>query len=184
MHAIIPKIPRMSEIPLAPCSFMHQTVADTRVLAHAWIRKFVLEAQNYAIVLCGAVGAGKTTFVKYCLLALGVLHHEADFASPSFNIVSEYRPPPPQTLQKSPVKHRALDTVYHIDLYKIKNIREIEDIGLFESTEGAIRFVEWPERIAWAVPTPYYCVRIHIATEHTRDYLFSFVQERSAYHGT
>lgn len=77
------------------------------------------------VLLHGPLGAGKTTLVRGALRALG---WTGPVRSPTFNLVSEYPVAPP---------------VVHVDLYRLEGP---EDLGLEERAEGAVTFVEWPER--------------------------------------
>jgi tRNA threonylcarbamoyladenosine biosynthesis protein TsaE len=80
-------------------------------------------------LLEGDLGTGKTTFVKAFCEVLGI--GEA-VSSPTFNIVHEYR--------------GDLARVYHFDLYRIKNVDELEEIGFAEYLDNdAYVFIEWPE---------------------------------------
>jgi tRNA threonylcarbamoyladenosine biosynthesis protein TsaE len=81
------------------------------------------------ICLHGDLGAGKTTFAK--LLINELCQKEMEVASPSFNIVLTYNSP------------RGL--IWHYDLYRIKHVEELEEIGLSESLTAGITIVEWPE---------------------------------------
>jgi tRNA threonylcarbamoyladenosine biosynthesis protein TsaE len=84
------------------------------------------------IALFGALGAGKTTFARGLLRGLG---HKGDVASPTFPIVQAYAPP---------------DTrfpLWHVDLYRIEDPAELEEIGLGEARGEAAMVIEWPERL-------------------------------------
>ena len=84
------------------------------------------------ILISGEMGAGKTTLIKQILSLLDVIDN---VSSPTFSIINEY-------LTKND------QVIYHIDLYRIKSINEIEGIGLFEYLEsGNLCFVEWGEAI-------------------------------------
>jgi tRNA threonylcarbamoyladenosine biosynthesis protein TsaE len=80
------------------------------------------------ITLSGPLGVGKTAFARGFIAALG---HAGDVPSPSFAIVQPY------DALSSPV--------WHVDLYRIDDPSEIEELGLDEAQEG-ILVVEWPER--------------------------------------
>lgn len=80
------------------------------------------------ITLCGPLGVGKTAFVRGFLEALG---HSGEVPSPSFAIVQPYEDVQPP--------------VWHVDLYRIENRAEIEELGL-DAAADAVLLVEWPER--------------------------------------
>ena len=84
------------------------------------------------VLISGEMGAGKTTLIKEVLKGLNVVDN---ISSPTFSIINEY-------------KTSNDDIIYHIDLYRIKNINEIEGIGLFEYLEsGNSCFIEWGDII-------------------------------------
>lgn len=81
-------------------------------------------------LLQGGLGAGKTTLVKHLCRELGV---DAPIQSPTFSLVNEY-----------PADGGS--SVYHFDLYRLKNTREAVEIGLEEYLDsGSYCFIEWPE---------------------------------------
>tara|TARA_B100000686_G_scaffold34204_1_gene35823 strand:+ start:542 stop:988 length:447 start_codon:yes stop_codon:yes gene_type:complete len=87
------------------------------------------------IFLYGQIGVGKTTFVR---LLINNYENEnnlkkSEVLSPTFNIVFEYE-----------IKDF---TIEHYDLYRLKNEKEIKNIGLFTNLEKNITIVEWPELI-------------------------------------
>jgi len=91
--------------------------------------------QEDVIFLYGQIGVGKTTFVR---LLVNNYENEkklkkSEVLSPTFNIVFEYD-----------IKDF---TIEHYDLYRLKNEKEIKNIGLFENLKQNITIVEWPELI-------------------------------------
>lgn len=100
------------------------------------------------VFLQGPLGAGKTTFARYLLRALG---HQGPVPSPSYTLIEPYLDVSPQ--------------VYHIDLYRISSVEELLELGLRDCL-GALAFtlVEWPERAAQALGTADYSVEISIAS--------------------
>ena len=88
---------------------------------------------NHEIVLIsGEMGAGKTTLIKQILIGLNVIDN---ISSPTFSIINEY-------------KTKSKDLIYHMDLYRISRIEELEQIGFFEYLEsGNLCFIEWGEII-------------------------------------
>ena len=87
------------------------------------------------IFLYGEIGVGKTTFVRFFVNNLesnnGVKNSEV--LSPTFNIVYDYK------IKK--IK------ILHYDLYRLKNYRDISQLGIFETSNESIKIVEWPELI-------------------------------------
>jgi tRNA threonylcarbamoyladenosine biosynthesis protein TsaE len=96
------------------------------------IARLILQshAEHRVFALHGELGAGKTTLIKAFCEALGVADATS---SPSFAIVNEYR-----MADDRPV--------YHFDLYRLRDARELLDIGFEEYLDsGAYCFIEWPE---------------------------------------
>jgi tRNA threonylcarbamoyladenosine biosynthesis protein TsaE len=87
------------------------------------------------VLLDGPLGAGKTTFVRGLLEALG---HDGEVPSPSFAIVQPYEDLSPP--------------VWHVDLYRIEVPSDVEELGLDDIGADGVLVVEWPEhgeRNAW-----------------------------------
>ena len=82
------------------------------------------------VALFGDLGAGKTTLARGLLSGLG---HCGDVSSPTFPIVVPY-----DTLSVP---------VWHVDLYRIEDPAEIEELALDEALEDGALIVEWPERM-------------------------------------
>jgi tRNA threonylcarbamoyladenosine biosynthesis protein TsaE len=84
------------------------------------------------VALYGALGAGKTTLCRGVLRGLG---HSGDVASPTFPIVLAYEPPGVRI------------PLWHVDLYRIDEAGELEELGLDEGRAEAAMLIEWPERL-------------------------------------
>lgn len=84
------------------------------------------------LALSGGLGAGKTTLARGILRGLGF---EGDVASPTFPLVIAYDPPAVRL------------PLWHVDLYRIEDRGEIEELGLDEARLDAALVVEWPERL-------------------------------------
>ena len=80
------------------------------------------------VALSGPLGVGKTTLARAILQALGL---DGEVPSPTFAIVQPYEMLDPP--------------VWHVDLYRIEDPGEIEELGLDAAEEGLL-LVEWPER--------------------------------------
>lgn len=88
------------------------------------------------IALSGELGAGKTTLARGLLRGLGF---GGDVASPTFPIVQPYEPPDVRL------------PLWHVDLYRIENPAELEELALDDAlAEGALA-IEWPERLGNAL---------------------------------
>jgi tRNA threonylcarbamoyladenosine biosynthesis protein TsaE len=105
----------------------------------------------------GEMGAGKTTFIHAILEKLGITHFEG---SPTFAIIHEYQ-------------SKLYDKIFHMDCYRLKNIREGIDIGLEDILdEKNYIFIEWAEKINELLPKDIIWVYIRNNDEFTREISF------------
>ena len=84
-----------------------------------------------AVTLAGPLGAGKTTLARGVIEAAGL---RGEVASPTYPIVILYAPP-----------DTALP-IAHVDLYRIDDPEQLDELGLDELRETAALILEWPER--------------------------------------
>ena len=87
------------------------------------------------IFLYGEIGVGKTTFVRFFINSLESENKikNSEVLSPTFNIVYDY--------DIGKLK------ILHYDLYRLKNYKDISQLGMFETSNDSIKIVEWPELI-------------------------------------
>jgi len=87
------------------------------------------------IFLHGEIGVGKTTFVRFFINCLEDKNkiRSSNVLSPTFNIVYDY--------DIKDIK------ILHYDLYRLKNYKDISQLGMFETSSDCIKIVEWPELI-------------------------------------
>jgi tRNA threonylcarbamoyladenosine biosynthesis protein TsaE len=98
--------------------------------------------RNAIIELRGGLGAGKTTFVRYLLKALGV---KGRIKSPTYTVVEPY-------LITEAGNGLSL-AVHHFDLYRFNNPHEWEDAGFRELVAAqGLKIIEWPEKARAVLP--------------------------------
>jgi len=95
-------------------------------------------ARDELVFLIGEMGVGKTTLARGILRGLGFSGH---VKSPTYTLVEPY--------EFGSIR------VYHFDFYRIRDVEELEYIGLDDLLgERAIKLVEWPERAFGRLPQP------------------------------
>ena len=87
------------------------------------------------IFLYGEIGVGKTTFVRGLINNLEVEKgvDKSQILSPTFNIVFDYE-----------IKNLK---IMHYDLYRLKNSKDVNELGIFAEIKDHITLIEWPELI-------------------------------------
>ncbi len=124
------------------------------------IAKAVIDQLQFfsLIAFYGEVGAGKTTLIKEICTQLKVKQASS---SPTFSVVNEYE--------------TSTGTIYHIDLYRMKNLDEALEIGIDEYIySGNTCFIEWPQCIEGLIfDEKVLCVEIDIVSPAERTIRFS-----------
>ena len=124
-----------------------ETIALGERLAHELPRRGV-------VLLIGNLGAGKTTLAKGIVRGRGAAAVE-EVSSPTFTLIHEYG------------EH---GTVYHIDLYRLDEPRQVETLGLDELFErDAIVLIEWGERFPELMPARRTEIRLRVTDEDARE---------------
>lgn len=110
------------------------------------------------IFLHGQLGAGKTTLVRGFLKSLG---YTGLVKSPTYTLVEPY--------------HIAGHRIFHFDLYRLKNVQELWDIGLEDYLiSDAICLIEWPEKAKDILPKAAISCTIEICKEKGRKVYCSY----------
>ncbi len=108
-------------------------------------------------VFAGEIGAGKTTFIQ---ALCGYLNVTSSVTSPTFALVNEYQSP-------------MVGSIFHLDLYRLKNIKEAVDIGIEEILYGPeYCFIEWPELIIPMLESDTVRIQIELMNDSRRKILF------------
>ena len=109
-------------------------------------------SKSDSILLFGEIGVGKTTFTRNLINFLQEQGNVeiTDVLSPTFNLLYEY--------EFKDFK------ILHYDLYRLKSLKEIRQIGIFEKTKAVIKVIEWPELIKNQIPD-----RVEISLSYTEN---------------
>ena len=91
--------------------------------------------KNDCIFLIGEIGVGKTTFTRYLINYLQKKNGEkiTEVLSPTFNLLYEY--------DLKNIK------IMHYDLYRIRDEKELKQLGIFLDKQDSIKIIEWPQLI-------------------------------------
>ena len=92
-------------------------------------------SKNDCIFLIGEIGVGKTTFARYLINYLQEKNGEkiTEVLSPTFNLLYEY--------DLNGIK------IMHYDLYRIRDEKELKQLGIFLDNQDTIKIIEWPQLI-------------------------------------
>ncbi len=120
---------------------MHRSLARMNGIAASLAA--ILHAGDI-IALSGDLGAGKTTFARALIAALGWL---GEVPSPTYTLVQSYDPPDVRL------------PIWHVDLYRLAGPDDADALGLFETDAALV--IEWPERLGARLPAD--ALRLHIS---------------------
>ena len=114
------------------------------------------------IELHGDLGAGKTTFVRHLLAALGV---QGRIKSPTYAVVEAY------TLNSGGLGpgHNPELSIWHFDFYRFNDPHEWEEAGFRETfASPGLKLVEWPEKAGDHLPLPDLVIAIEMLPDESR----------------
>lgn len=120
-----------------------RSAAETKKIAKAFaeeLLKIKTGKGAFVVLLKGDLGAGKTTFIQGLMRGLGV---KRKIVSPTFTLLRSYR-----------IKAENFSTVHHFDCYRMADERELNGLRFKDMVKdpGNIILIEWPERVAKAIP--------------------------------
>lgn len=128
-------------------------LAATQAMA---VRLAPLVHARDVLLLVGDLGAGKTTFARFLLQALGV---KGEVPSPTFTLVQSY--------------DGARFPLSHFDLYRLKTPDEIEETGFDEACGDGAVLVEWPEKAGDYMPREALTITFRLGADGHRTATFS-----------
>ena len=125
-------------------NFVRMEFVYTYNTIHNFARKITPLLKYKLVFIEGELGSGKTTLIKQFCKELGFKNQ---VTSPTFPLLNIY---------KNNEKN-----IYHADLYRLKNIDEINELGFYEVMESNNWFfVEWPELLYGVIDFPYTKIKI------------------------
>jgi tRNA threonylcarbamoyladenosine biosynthesis protein TsaE len=131
---------------------------DIDSIAKELLASYAKVSDKYATVMgfTGDLGVGKTTLIQAIARALGV---SENVTSPTFVLQKNY-----------PLTSQSFDTLVHIDTYRIESIDELGVLHFDELLKQSrtLILIEWPERIASALPVHTKLLTLEIIDDHTR----------------
>ena len=109
------------------------------------------------ILFYGDLGAGKTTLIKTLVKRLGSADN---VSSPTFSLINEY-------------KTNAGASIFHLDLYRLKDENEAYDLGIEELLEtDSLKLIEWPQKINSLLNNEVHSARIFSTKDNVRTLKF------------
>jgi tRNA threonylcarbamoyladenosine biosynthesis protein TsaE len=108
---------------------------------------------NDIITFSGDLGSGKTFICREIIKSL--CGSDTNITSPTFNLLQIYQAPK--------------FSIYHFDLYRLKYLEEIYELGIEEAFHGNLCLIEWPEIIKDLLPKPITQIHLKIIGETKRE---------------
>lgn len=135
-------------------TFVINNIKQTKKLAQAFANLLV---GGEVILLNGDLGAGKTTFTKFVLQALGV---KDNITSPTFTLMHEYK--------------TKKFNIYHFDMYRLSDASEATALGfeeyLYSEDKNNLVFVEWAENIKDILKGNFIKINIKLLDDNKRKF--------------
>lgn len=133
--------------------FITNSFEDTQKLGEEFVSK--LEPGDI-LYLYGDLGSGKTTFVKGIASGLGI---KSRIISPTFVVLRTHL-----------TSNKKIKKIYHLDLYRLENKKEVENIALDDlfSDTDTITIIEWPELLSEYQGKNIYKITFSYGSENTR----------------
>lgn len=121
-----------------------KNIKETAQIAKMFLGEILKEKKHRGgatvVGLCGDLGAGKTAFAKAVAKYLKI---KSKVTSPTFVIIKKYL-----------IKNQKHNFLFHIDAYRLKNEKELLDLGWEEiiGSKEHLVFIEWPENVKKIIP--------------------------------
>lgn len=132
------------------------TAASAQALARALIPVLQAPEGSVSVALRGDLGAGKTTFVRHLLRALGI---EGRIKSPTYAVVESY----------TVAAGAAPLNIWHFDFYRFNDPDEWEEAGFRDIfASPGLKLVEWPDKAGPHLPQPDLGIHIEMAADDAR----------------
>jgi tRNA threonylcarbamoyladenosine biosynthesis protein TsaE len=129
----------------------YRTGSEAETIAFG--ERLATEVRRGVVLLIGNLGVGKTTLAKGLVKGVGAADPD-DVSSPTFTLIHEY----------------GGGRVYHVDLYRLETLREVEALGLEDLFErDALVLIEWGERFPQILPDRRTEIRIRALAEEERE---------------
>ena len=131
-------------------NFHLSDIAELPVVA----KDFLDQCGSYAcFAFNGDMGSGKTTFILSVLKAMGITDPDG---SPTYSLINTY-------------ESYTYGKIYHLDLYRLKDITEAYDIGIEDVLNGGGKsFIEWSEKITSLLPANTVHISVNVLEDQSR----------------
>ncbi len=145
--------------------FITKSEGETKKLGERLLKEIIKERKDrrpVVVLLKGELGGGKTTFTQGIASALNI---KGRILSPTFIII-----------RKVPILKRRFKFLYHIDCYRIKNVKDLKELNIEEILEApeSLIVIEWPEVIRGLIKEPYWEVVFHFLGRNKREIMIRY----------